>query len=87
MGTFNCVSPSPATRCDYVREILSRFDLPCEVIPKSSFERVALVSSNESAANYKLELIGADNMPDWKSSLDTYIDRLKDEFEEGGSSG
>ena len=84
MGTFNCVSPSPATRCDYVRAILRRFDLPCEVIPKTNFQRVALVSSNESAANYKLELIGADNMPDWKSSLDTYIDRLKDELEEGG---
>ena len=41
------------------------------------FKRVAPVSHNESAQNYKLELLELNTMDDWELSLSNYIDILK----------
>jgi dTDP-4-dehydrorhamnose reductase len=78
-GIFNCVGGSSATRYEYVKSIIELFGLPCEVniAGKDSFKRIAPVSDNESAVNYKLGLVGLDIMPDWKESLAGYIERLK----------
>ncbi len=78
-GTFNCVNKGFATRFEYVAEIVKLSGLDIEVKPVSgvSFNRVAKVSSNETAVNMKLEHIGFEDLPTWKSSLKLYISELK----------
>lgn len=78
LGTYNCVSHDPATRLEYIREIISIFGLNCEVrsIEGGKFQRIAPVSPNESALNYGLHLRGLNVMPSWQNSLRTYIKTL-----------
>jgi len=83
VGIFNCVNKAyNVTRYDYVKRIVELFDLKCEVkiAPEGMFKRVAPVSSNESATNYKLELLGLNIMADWENSLSKYILKLKSEL-------
>ena len=68
-GTYNCVSPQPTTRFAYVSAIVSTAGLACRVEPSGAFRRLAPVSSNETATNYRLNLLGLDRMPDWTESL------------------
>ena len=42
------------------------------------FRRVAPVSNNESALNYKLELLKINCMRNWDEALNEYINTLKD---------
>lgn len=82
-GIFNCVNKANnISRYDYVKKILELFDQPCEVkiASKSMFKRVAPVSKNESAFNYKLELLNLNKMNDWNDSLKLYVDELKKEI-------
>jgi len=79
-GIFNCVNSAiNISRFDYVKKIIELFDVNCsvEVAPKGMFSRVAPVSSNESAINYKLNLLGLNVMKDWDESLSIYIQELK----------
>ena len=79
-GIFNCVNSAVnISRFDYVKKIIELFDVNCsvEVAPKGMFSRVAPVSSNESAINYKLNLLGLNVMKDWDESLSIYIQELK----------
>ncbi|PLY10493.1 MAG: dTDP-4-dehydrorhamnose reductase [Arcobacter sp.] len=79
-GIFNCVnSASNISRYDYVKKIIEFFDIDCEVkvAPQGMFKRIAPVSHNESAYNYKLELLNLNIMKKWEVSLKIYINLLK----------
>ena len=82
-GIFNCVDVSNGvSRYEYVKEIIKQFNLntKVEVAPKGMFKRVAPVSKNESAINYKLDLLGMNQMKDWKFALKEYIGNIKNEI-------
>ena len=81
-GVYNWVSGCSATRYEYVKTIVELLTLECKVdlADKDLFGRVAPVSDNEAAVNYKLKLMGLDIMPEWKISLAEYIKRLKREL-------
>ena len=75
-GTFNVVAQGAATRFDYVSAIVRLAGLACEVSPGAAFKRRAPVSSNETALNYRLGLLGLDRMPPWTESLAAYVAAL-----------
>jgi len=81
-GIYNCVNKGIASRFEYVEKIVECFNLPCIVLKanKTVFNRVAPVSKNESAQNYKLELMGLNIMEHWQDSLEKYIEDLKKEM-------
>ena len=82
-GVFNCVNKAINTsRYDYVKKIVELFGIQCKVdiASKDMFTRIAPVSHNESAQNYKLELLELNIMGDWEVSLAKYIDILKKEL-------
>jgi dTDP-4-dehydrorhamnose reductase len=74
-GIFNCVNSGFASRYEYVKSILEFAGLSTIVLPCSAshFERIAKVSSNEAAVNWKAEMMGFDKMPAWQLSLENYI--------------
>lgn len=79
-GVFNCVNSAVnVSRYDYVSKIVSLFDLECrvEIAPENFFNRIAPVSSNESAINQRLDEIDLNTMPKWDVSLKKYIDNYK----------
>ena len=82
-GVFNCVnSAKNISRYDYVKKIIELFELDCTVsiAEKGMFERVAPVSHNESAQNYKLDLLNLNVMGAWDDALSQYINQLKSEI-------
>ena len=82
-GIFNCVNEATnISRYDYVKKIIALFEVNCKVkvAPMNMFKRIAPVSKNESAINYKLNLLGLNIMGDWEVSLKKYIDILKSEI-------
>jgi len=82
-GVFNCINEAIGiSRYDYVSKIIELFASKCEVkiAPESMFKRVAPVSKNESAINYKLNLLGLNVMKNWEESLGQYIQQLKSEL-------
>lgn len=82
-GLFNCVNEAQnISRYDYVKKIIELFDVDCDVkiAPKNMFKRVAPVSNNESAINYKLKLTGLNIMQAWDESLKNYILTIKREI-------
>lgn len=74
-GTFNCVSFPAVSRLEYVKAVAAAGAFSCAVTPveHSYFNRKANVSLNESAANTKLQMLGLDEMPDWRISLQHYM--------------
>jgi len=81
-GIFNCVnSANNISRFDYVKKIVEFFSLDCQVkvAPSTMFTRVAPVSFNESAINYKLNLLQLNIMGNWEKSLKIYINELKND--------
>ncbi len=81
-GIFNCVNEAfSISRYDYVKKIIELFEINCsvEVAKKGQFKRLAKVSSNESAQNYKLNLLNINVMSNWESSLKKYILELRSE--------
>jgi dTDP-4-dehydrorhamnose reductase len=81
-GIYNCVSGGFTSRYEYVKKIVELFGLDClvEAARDGEFKRVAPVSSNEAAINFKLNLIGLNIMPHWEESLTQYINILKKEL-------
>jgi dTDP-4-dehydrorhamnose reductase len=81
-GVYNCVNGGVSSRYEYVKKIVELFGLDCTVsiASEDSFKRVAPVSLNESATNYKLELMGLNIMPTWEESLAAYVEKLKKEL-------
>ena len=81
-GIFNCVNKADnVSRYDYVKHIIDKFELGTIVKPanRNVFKRIAKVSNNESAINYKLDLLNLNIMKDWQEALDEYIFILKEE--------
>jgi dTDP-4-dehydrorhamnose reductase len=79
-GIFNCVNEAiNVSRFDYVKKIVELFNVDCKVkiAPDGYFDRLAPVSKNESALNYKLDLAGLNIMESWDSGLKEYIDNTK----------
>lgn len=80
-GIFNCVNEAnKISRYDYIKKIIDLFEQKCEVkiAHKDTFKRVAPVSKNESAVNYKLNLLNLNSMNNWEDSLKEYVLDLKD---------
>ncbi|MCC2524561.1 SDR family oxidoreductase [Vibrio coralliilyticus] len=82
IGVFNCVGDSAASRYEYVAEIVKIAQLSVEVLPaqKSSFNRVAKVSDNESAENFKLRALGLSSERPWQDGLKQYILANREKF-------
>jgi dTDP-4-dehydrorhamnose reductase len=83
-GVFNCVNDAKnISRYDYVKKIVESFAQDCDVkiAPNGMFSRIAPVSNNESAENYKLNLLDLNIMGSWEKSLFRYIKELKSEID------
>lgn len=79
-GVFNTVNVGHASRLDYVQAILDAAGLPLRAVPAigdSKFKRVARVSPNESALNWRFDALGYAPMPDWNTSLSRYVLALR----------
>lgn len=79
-GVYNCVDHAEnISRYHYVKKIGELFELKCQVkkAPEGMYKRIAPVSHNESAINYKLNLLGIDVMQQWDVALSEYIEYLK----------
>jgi len=80
-GTFNCVNSGIATRFTYVKKIIELAKLDVDVLPSDKpFKRIAKVSNNESAMNFKLNQLDIPAMPNWEDSLASYICKLEDSY-------
>lgn len=77
-GIFNCVNEGRASRFDYVAEIVRLAGIPIEVVPSAavSLNRIAKVSNNESAVNWRMSQLDFKSMPYWQDSLARYITGL-----------
>ncbi len=77
-GVFNCVNNGSASRYEYVKAVIELAGLPLEVRPSNAaaFKRKAKVSNNEMAVNWKMESLGWVAMPEWRASLEHYINTL-----------
>lgn len=75
VGIFNCVNEGTASRHQYVSAIMkiAGIDVVVEPTTASSFNRLAKVSNNESATNWKADRLGLTPMPLWQESLANYI--------------
>ncbi len=74
-GVFNVVNTGSASRFEYVREIVAQAGLSIEVRPVAArdFKRVAPVSDNEMAINWRADSLGLPPMRVWKDALADYL--------------
>lgn len=87
VGIFNCVNSGNASRFEYVKGIIefSKINISVEPISSKAFNRIARVSNNEMANNWKMECLGFSPMPSWNESLGDYIANIlsKREVDDG----
>lgn len=76
-GIVNCVNSGRASRYDYVAAVVALAGIAVPVLPAQAagFQRKAQVSPNEMADNWKMRMLGWPDMPDWRTSLETYLRR------------
>ncbi|MBC7380646.1 MAG: sugar nucleotide-binding protein [Burkholderiaceae bacterium] len=74
-GVFNAVNEGSASRFEYVQEIVGRAGLAVEVRPvaASGFNRIAPVSDNEMAINWRAGELGLPPMRSWQAALADYL--------------
>lgn len=74
-GVFNVVNDGNASRFEYVDEIIKVAALKTEVRPVAAekFNRIAAVSINEMAINWKADNLGMPKMRFWKNALAHYL--------------
>jgi len=73
-GVFNAVNAGDASRLEYVQAIFDAANLVLKAVPTTGdFKRVARVSQNESAWNWRFDALGYAPMPHWKTSLNRYV--------------
>lgn len=74
-GIYNLVNQGHASRLEYVQAICEIADISIELRPANSeyFNRLARVSKNETAFNWRASSLGLSEMPNWKKSLQKYI--------------
>lgn len=76
-GLYNCVNKAEnVSRYDFTKMIIDILDLKTKILPADSsyFKRLSPVSLNESAKNEKLANLDLDTMPEWKESLNYYLE-------------
>lgn len=78
-GVFNAVNTGSASRFEYVTEIVQRVGINVEVCPllASDFKRIAPVSDNEMAINWRADSLGLPTMRHWQDALTDYIAKNK----------
>jgi len=74
-GVFNAVNGGSASRFEYVREIVAQAGLRVEVRPVAAgdFKRIAPVSDNETAVNWRADSLGLPPMRPWHDALADYL--------------
>jgi dTDP-4-dehydrorhamnose reductase len=74
-GVFNAVNTGWASRSEYVREIVRGAGLDVEVRPvvAGDFRRIAPVSDNEMALNWRADELGLAAMRPWQEALSDYL--------------
>lgn len=74
-GVFNAVNTGTASRFEYVQEIVSRTVPQVNVRPvvAGDFKRIAPVSDNEMAVNWRADSLGLPPMRNWKDALVDYL--------------
>ncbi|WP_087691067.1 sugar nucleotide-binding protein [Pandoraea sp. PE-S2R-1] len=74
-GVFNVVNEGNASRFEYVREILSLAGVAVEVRPVAAgqFNRIAPVSDNEMAVNWRADELGLPPLRAWQTALADYL--------------
>jgi len=78
-GIYHVGNGGVVSRLDVARELLNIMNKPVEILPVTSdaFPLPAPRPRLEAIRNYKLELLGRNNIPDWKSALAEYIQELE----------
>lgn len=76
-GVFNVVNAGFASRFEYVKEIVRCAGLAVEVRPVAAgdFKRIAPVSDNEMAVNWRADSLGLPLMRSWQDALADYLSR------------
>ncbi len=79
-GIFNVVNSGSASRFEYVSEIMRCAELPVVVraVAASDFKRIAPVSNNEMAINWRSDSLSLTPMRCWRSALADYVMQIKD---------
>jgi dTDP-4-dehydrorhamnose reductase len=74
-GVFNAVNEGSASRFEYVREIIGRAGIDIEIRPTTAagFNRIAPVSDNEMALNWRASEFGLSPMRPWQLALASYL--------------
>ncbi len=74
-GIFNVVNSGSASRFEYIRSIveLAGIDVPIQKAPAAAFKRLAKVSRNEMAFNWRANELGLPELPNWLDRLKDYI--------------
>jgi dTDP-4-dehydrorhamnose reductase len=74
-GVFNVVNLGFASRFEYVTEIIRLAGLNVEVrsAPSEDFKRIAPVSDNEMALNWRADSLGLPPMRSWQCALNDYL--------------
>jgi dTDP-4-dehydrorhamnose reductase len=74
-GVFNAVNTGSASRYEYVREIVAYAVPQVNVRPvaASDFNRLAPVSDNEMAVNWRADSLGLPPMRSWRDALIDYL--------------
>jgi len=77
-GIFNCINAGQASRFEYVKKIIELTKMPVSVVESSaqSFNRIAKVSNNEAATDWRSRMMGLASLPDWRDSLARHISRI-----------
>ncbi|MFH1846066.1 MAG: dTDP-4-dehydrorhamnose reductase [Candidatus Omnitrophota bacterium] len=77
-GTYHMANKGSCSRYDMAVKIVDFMGLKGEVevkaVDSSEFPLPASRARSEMMMNYKLDLLGINNMPDWKDSLKNYIE-------------
>ena len=77
-GLYHCTNKGYASRYEITRKIveyLGRNDVKIEPVSSAHFPLPAPRARSEACYNYKLELLGMNNMRSWEEALRDYIDR------------
>jgi dTDP-4-dehydrorhamnose reductase len=74
-GIFNVVNTGAASRLEYVQEIVRLLGLGITIVPTNAnnFKRIAPVSNNEMAVNWRSECFGLPSMRSWTDALTEYL--------------
>lgn len=75
LGTYNLVNTEPASRFEYIAQILLELGYTNTLLPVDSkaFPRRANMPDNEVLENYNLSLLKGQKMRTWKEALKDYI--------------